>query len=287
MRIIDCFPYFNEKELLELRIKLLENTVDLFVICEADYTQSGIQKEYTCRETIKQLGLNSDKIRIVEVNLPNVVEEPNHWVRERNQRNAAAEFIDQDTVAIVTDCDEIMRPDLVPYYTWMAQKYPNNILRIPMAYLNCRADLHVCNEDGSPKNWSSGFICLSNQVQKYTLSEIRESHAMNRNNIEYTDIFITDNGIVTSAGWHFSWMGKVDQLKQKSLASMHVGDFVMYAAGQMGSPELFTFMDTYVAKEGSTDPLGRANHILQKYPIDQLPAKIFELPHVKDFLLPE
>jgi len=287
MKRIDCFPYFNEKELLELRIKLLQDKVDLFVICDGNYTQSGIKKEYTCRETLKQLGLNTNKVKVIEVNLPSVINEPNHWVREQMQRNAAAEFIDNNTIAIVSDCDEIIRPDLIDYYTWIAKQYPNNILRIPMAYLNCRADLHVFETDGTPKKWDCAFLCMSNHIEKYTLSQIRESRAMKRNNISFNDIFITDNNQVQNAGWHFSWMGKIDLLKQKSLASMHVGDWVLYAIGQMGSPELFSFLDSYKPQEGSTDPLGRQNHILQKYPLNELPSLIFDLPQVKEFLLPE
>jgi hypothetical protein len=36
--LIDYFPYFNERELLELRIRLLQDHVDHFVIAEADRT---------------------------------------------------------------------------------------------------------------------------------------------------------------------------------------------------------------------------------------------------------
>lgn len=42
MRVIDCFPYFHEKELLELRINLLNYHVDKFIITDANCTHSGI-----------------------------------------------------------------------------------------------------------------------------------------------------------------------------------------------------------------------------------------------------
>jgi hypothetical protein len=38
MRIVNCFHYFNEKELLELRIKLLYDKVDQFIITEGRNT---------------------------------------------------------------------------------------------------------------------------------------------------------------------------------------------------------------------------------------------------------
>ena len=42
--IIDAFTFFNEKELIELRIKYLNDFVDYFVIVEADVTYTGKKK---------------------------------------------------------------------------------------------------------------------------------------------------------------------------------------------------------------------------------------------------
>jgi len=39
--IIDAFTFFNEKELVELRIKYLNDLIDYFVIIEADVTHTG------------------------------------------------------------------------------------------------------------------------------------------------------------------------------------------------------------------------------------------------------
>lgn len=286
MKIIDCFPYFKERELLELRIRMLEDKVDLFVICEGNYTQSGIKKEYTCRETIKQLGLPEHKIKVLEVNLPSFLEEPDNWNRERQQRNAAAEYIDSDTVAYVGDCDEIIDPKYLEYYAWVAQKNPNNIVRVPLVYLNCRADLRVHSPNGKAKPWNSSFMCLQNHIVPCTLSEIRESHAMRKQNVPFSNVFITEGDVIKEAGWHFSWMGNADQLKEKCLSSMHVQDQVLEAIAPLGSPAMLKFMESYIPSDGSTDPLGRPNHILKSYPISELPAKIFELPRVRDFLLP-
>ena len=50
--IIDCFPYFIEEELLELRLRLLYNKVDRFVITEADRTHRGVPKRMTLLNTL-------------------------------------------------------------------------------------------------------------------------------------------------------------------------------------------------------------------------------------------
>jgi beta-1,4-mannosyl-glycoprotein beta-1,4-N-acetylglucosaminyltransferase len=289
MRIVDCFPYFNEKELLELRINLLYDKVDQFIICDANKTHKGTSKPFTCKQTLENLGLLTDKVQVLELNLPSYEEEPNPWVRERLQRNAAANFIQDNDMCIISDCDEIINPDVIDHYINIAKQYSNNIVRIPIAFLNGRADLRVYTQDGNPVPWTAPYVCSSHHLKKYTLSEIRESHARNFFNIDYIDIFTTThhgivdckNGIVedvewicpeSDSGWHFGWMGGINKIKEKSESFLHWNDV--------------SVQDNYIAKEESVDPLGRSNYILKKYNIDLLPPKLFQLENVKNFLLP-
>ena len=43
-KIYDCFPFFNELDLLEIRLNYLDPVVDYFVLCESRVTFSGISK---------------------------------------------------------------------------------------------------------------------------------------------------------------------------------------------------------------------------------------------------
>ena len=45
MKIIDCFMYFDEDLLLDLRLNILNKYVDKFIICEASYNHKGIKKK--------------------------------------------------------------------------------------------------------------------------------------------------------------------------------------------------------------------------------------------------
>lgn len=274
MRVVDCFPYFNERELLELRIKLLYDHVDKFIICDADRTHSGKPKPFLCKDIIRELNLPENKIQVVEVNLPKESSDPwvsPTWVRERMQRNAAAEFIEDGDVCYVGDCDEIIDPKFIKYYASVAREHQNNILRVPLAFLCGRADLRVCNQEGSPREWSVSYFCTKNHLQKYTLSDIREAKSMSKP-IEFPDIFATDNGVVIESGWHFTWMGDINRLKTKCNSFLHYDEFEV--------------SDNYSASVNSTDPLGREDHILKSYPVNLLPQEIFELERVRNFLLP-
>jgi hypothetical protein len=272
MRIVDCFPYFNEKELLELRIKLLYDKVDQFIITDANRTHSGQSKPFTCIDTIKELGISQDKITVVKVNLPSFEDEPSAWVRERIQRNVAAEYLQKDDICIATDCDEIIDPDFIDYYVNIAKQHPYNILRIPMAFLMGRADLRAYDTQEKPWEWDCPFICNTEHLKHHTISNIRESRSTKSNSVRFTDIFATDDGVVKEAGWHFSWMGDTNRRKIKQQSYSHWNEYKI--------------LDKYNPEEGSTDPLGRQDHILKKYSIGLLPDKIFELDHIKQFLLP-
>jgi len=284
--IKDCFPYFNEKELLELRINLLKDHVDEFVICEADRTHSGHPKELTLSKTIDELGLPRDKIRIVTVHLPPKEELEDDHARERMQRDAASEHIGYNDLAFISDCDEIMNPSFIPYYAMVAKNNANSILRLPMAFLMGRADLQAYDPLGKAIGWSPGFVCMGHHKEKYTLSQIRESHSKGYFNVVYRDIFTMDGGVVQNAGWHFSWMGGGARNQIKYQSFMHYQDDIPNSAGQGDKTALNEFIGSHEVKVGSTDPLGRDNHIMQAYDTSLLPKLVFDLPRVKEFLLP-
>ena len=44
MKIIDCITYFNEPLLFEIRLNILNEYVDEFLVCEAKYTHAGNEK---------------------------------------------------------------------------------------------------------------------------------------------------------------------------------------------------------------------------------------------------
>lgn len=268
--IIDCFSYFNEKELLELRVNLLYDKVDKFVITEGNHTHKGDPKKFTFLDTAKSLNLPMNKIIYIQVNLPSAAENPDAWVRERMQRDAASVFINEGDIAFVSDLDEIINPDLIEYYISVAKKHPTNILRVPLVFLCSKANLRVHKPNGDYISWSAPFIVTKDHLETYTLSDIRESHTLGKNNISYSDIYITENNQIIEAGWHFTWMGDETRRQQKLNAFLHWDEVKL--------------TDNYESKNGSFDPLGRKDHILSTYPEENLPALINDLPRVKEFL---
>jgi hypothetical protein len=290
IRVVDCFPYFNEKELLELRIKLLYDHVEKFIITDADHTHSGLPKPYTCRDTLNELGIPLDKIEIVEVNLPSYDQTNRNHIREALQRDTIKSILEDGVVYIITDCDEIINPEMIQMYASGVLSNPNSIVRLPLEFLNCRADLKVYHPNGIEASWNPGFMCVKQHTNYHTLSEIRASQGIvGGHNLLFKDIYLLGHDRTpVKAGWHFSWMGDRERIKTKMKSFLHSYDNNDYifstAIAPMHSEEMKNFLDSYKPEVGSTDPYGRSNHLLQPYPVDKLPKKIFELPRVEDFL---
>ncbi len=110
MKIYDCFTYFNEKEILELRLQYLNDIVDYFVIVEADMTHRGEAKEYNFLKIQNKFGQYLDKIRYIKLKFDPKGLEDDSWVLENAQRNGVMKGLDDcssDDLILISDLDEI------------------------------------------------------------------------------------------------------------------------------------------------------------------------------------
>jgi FkbM family methyltransferase len=298
--IIDCFPYFNEKEILELRINLLNDYVDYFIIMEGDRTHSGAPKEFTCMKDLEALNINTDKVVVLQVELPegedihnqidvkNIIKNElergvegdkkylSHWARERIQRDALLNLVDDcddNTVFFITDCDEIVDPKNIEYIARIVRDNPQVVIKIPLVFLEGSANCRVYYNNGNPVEWNiSTFACLKSHLKKATPTELR------CNISDYQIGAITENGnYVSDLGWHFGWMGDIERRRTKSQSFLHANTFK--------AEDIVNNINSYIPQEGSPSVSDYRNFILKKYPNSSLPQKIFELPRVKAFLI--
>lgn len=306
MQIVDCFPFFAPygEELLYLRVNLLKDHVDKFIIVESNKTHSGKPVERKFPEIARKLGLPIEKIIYVEHDIPetedleildidrrnagvnrNNKESLYARVRERLQKDAvmmALQDFDKRDVFIYGDADEVIDPKHIQWLARMCHNHPNVIIKVPLVYLQGRADLRIHHRNGEPVIWKRAmFFATKEQLQYCKLSNIRCG------NIHMPIRFPTNNGIIQEdMGWHFAWMGNRDQRQTKADSFAHAFDsFQWHSEG--GYADYKRFVDTTEPVEGNVAPDSNVDHILKRYPHDQLPQLIFETPFVKDFLLPE
>ena len=108
MKIYDCFTYFNEDLILDLRFNILYKHVDYFVIIEGNKTHSGQLKKKNF--DIKKFIKFKKKIKYYFVEMPNNM---SSWQLENFQRNQiirGLKYANGDDIILISDCDEI--PDI-------------------------------------------------------------------------------------------------------------------------------------------------------------------------------
>jgi beta-1,4-mannosyl-glycoprotein beta-1,4-N-acetylglucosaminyltransferase len=105
--IYDCFIFFDELDLLELRLRYLDQQVDYFVIAESARTFSGQSKPLYLLENRNRFAPWWHKI--IHLTVP--VNELVTWEYEKYQRNYLKQGLknctDNDLI-FISDCDEIV-----------------------------------------------------------------------------------------------------------------------------------------------------------------------------------
>lgn len=277
--LFDCFLYFDEKELLELRFNILKDIVDGFIITDGNRTFRGDPKPFTCVDTIRELGLPEEKIQVLHVELPSFEDIQIPWAREYAQRDALGvgmRMCPPDSVFFFSDVDEIPKPDRLLEAVELAKADPKRCVRLSMPMFYGRADLRVKDPHGSddkaPNNWTCGTVVLYEHLDQ-TPSQIRQNP---------NDLILGN----CDAGWHFSWMGDAARMKKKVTSFSHCFDDIPNSVAPADSDEMLAHLDAYKAQAGGTDPLGRSDHILEPYPHELLPPELFKLERVRSYLLP-
>ena len=112
MMVYDCIPFFNEIDILKLRLNILDPLVDRFVIEEARYTFSGMEKEL-CFEKNKDL-FKEFLPKIDYIVVDECREEFTTHERDNFQKNFLINGLNSatdDDVIILGDADEIPDPE--------------------------------------------------------------------------------------------------------------------------------------------------------------------------------
>lgn len=198
--IYDCFPFFNELDILEIRLNELYNKVDRFVIVEADKTHQGKTKPYHFLNNIQRYKKFLDKITHVMIRdypflPPEASVTDRSWAIERHQRDCIMRGLtnckDNDII-IISDCDEIPNADKI-------KKYDNiRAFKQRLFYYNFNCE--------ATDPWNEAKILSYKELKQLTPCGARY-----RPNCE----------LIEDGGWHLSYFKDVDGIVEKLNATAH------------------------------------------------------------------
>ena len=220
--IVDCFSFFNELDLLDIRLNVLDPSVDKFVLVEAAKTQSLRLKPFIFEENKKRFEAFSDKIihiKLEEKDCPNgdFKRLSSDWGMEHLQRNSVMRGIESlpmenDDIVLISDLDEI--PNLTELQT--------NIKIIQ--------DRRVTSFTQNTFSYFLNMKChdivrgiVTEKISRATLGVVRSTldtfHPQ-----ELWQLRDTTHGHPSPRGWHFSWLGGPEKIREKSLSCIEPYD---------------------------------------------------------------
>jgi beta-1,4-mannosyl-glycoprotein beta-1,4-N-acetylglucosaminyltransferase len=231
MKIYDSFLFFNELDLLEIRLNMVYPIVDHIIISECDTTFSGLKKPFYFEENKKNFEPFLDKIihlkhtnvddyNVVEVNYPGKDEPMFHEILTHYKRNIPEfgglpnwhrDFLhrelvkmgmkdcDDEDIIIFSDLDEIPNPVKVMEILNTMDLEKNYCLLgdCHNFYVN-----NICHT-----NWYGPVITKFKNLRGKSIGEFR----LQRYNFE----------LIEDSSWHLSFVGGPDRIKTKIVSWGH------------------------------------------------------------------
>jgi len=212
LKIIDCFIFYNEIELLKYRLNILNDYVDYFIIVESTHTFVGNEKKLYFNDNKHLFEKFNHKIIHIIVDdfpykCPEIINDIVSWTNEKFHRNAISKGInslnnlkDEDIITI-TDMDEIINPEI-----FKKIKNGDYIININIIEM----DLYYYNLNTRFKNkWRHPKILSYVNYKQFN------------NNCEEIR-FLNNIPIIQNGGWHLSYFGDKYFIKNKIQNFAHV-----------------------------------------------------------------
>lgn len=218
--IIDAFIFGGfgaELDILEIRLNELYDAVDYFVIVEASQTHRGQPKELNFAKNRSRFERFKNKIHYHRAEKSLTEVEGDLWINENRHRNQIFDALvtlrinyslmtnknlPDDSWVIISDCDEIPSAKSIKELERQKSEYCGIPLSYHAFFLNVVA--------GNP-------IVGCRAVRLRSLLETNPQHIRNDSYHSFPRTI--------SAGWHLTYQGGKDSVKQKLESFAHGNDF--------------------------------------------------------------
>ena len=286
MKIFDCFMYFDEDEVLDVRLNFLDKYVDYFVIVESGYNHKGEKRDP--QFDLSKFKKFKDKIiYILKNEIPEGIEKIkdddneneqyrksiyNAWKRENLQRNRILEGLtdaNPNDWIIISDLDEI--PNL--------EKVNFNNINQKLIFFNQLMMYYKFNLKLDNFIWIGSRACkFKDLISPQWLRDIK-SKKFNWWRVDilfskkkYNNIKFVDDG-----GWHFSYLKTPDKIEKKLKSYLHHIDYDKNPIGVNNITEIIKNKKTiYNLKVDQKKNKFDSKNDLVKIDINELPKYIID-----------
>ena len=295
MKIFDCFMYFDEDILLDLRLNYLNSYVDKFVIVESNYAHNGKKRSLKFninnfekfKHKIVYLVLEKEPTGIANfddkdhIDITNSKYFLNASKRENFQRNYIQEGLkdaDPDDIVMISDLDEI--PNLEQ----------NNLRDInnKLIFFKQKLFYYKFNLKLNSFEWFGTKACKKdNLLSPQWLRNIKDKrYPFWRLDTLFSKTKYQDIHFVTNGGWHFSYLKTAKNIEKKLTSYLHHREYDLEPIGEKGIQKMITNKKpVYNLKVDSKKNKFDGGEELQVASTDELPNYIkSNLDKYKDWL---
>lgn len=204
--VYDCIPFFNELDILKLRMQIMAPYVDFFVIEESSVTFSGEPKQMIFAENRQLFAEFERKIRYVAVE-DSPMEGVTTHERDKYQKNQLIRGLSDcgpEDIIIFSDVDEIPKPETLVRVIehFETGKIYHLAQRMFYCFLNMEEIsgnlLSITGEfpNVEKRQWLGTKICSFGDIPKEGIVYLREISPVDERSVR-----------VSEGGWHFGYMG--------------------------------------------------------------------------------
>lgn len=224
--IYDSFTFFNELDLLEIRLNVLSDVIDRFVLVEAGETHTGKGKPFFYHENLDRF--KKFENRIVCVRIDRFPEGLGPWERECFQRNAILKGLtdaSDDDVILISDLDEIPRPELVAKYSKLRGVWTFNMRSFGF-YLNWE-DVRCHNMCGTKmltlRDLKTAFSGDQTVYDEFLPESVNQGNTVSKLRRRPFPASKGGETILRNSGWHFTCLGGAAAVvtKMRAVAPHH------------------------------------------------------------------
>jgi hypothetical protein len=198
--VIDSFTFFNELDILEMRLEILGPYVDFFIITESNKTFSGKDKPLYYAENKERFKKWDKQIVHNVVNVEATDSFDMAFKQKESIKDCIQGFCHNDTIVFYGDVDEIWNPQALKVAA------ETSIMDDDSKIYNLE-QLNYCYylNQRSSERWVGTVVGKWGIMKTQTLAHWRATHTNE----------------IPNAGWHFTNMGGADQIRKKLDAYDH------------------------------------------------------------------